>query len=377
MKKMSIFQNKRRLFTLSTIVVLVALLFVTFGKISAASIPLTSIVSVNPGVSVTVSGKNFTPGVTFTARMGAYGTYGVGGTVVGSIAIDSTGKFTATYAIPSGFTSADKLAIRFDGTNGYFAYDWFTNVASGTSATSAATSVAPSGYTGYPTIDIAAVSAGSSVTILTHNMPAGQAFTVRINNYGTLGVGGTVVGTTSTAGGSFSQTFAIPSSLASQSKLAIRIDSPTGYYYAYDWFVNQTSGTSATSTPAATATAGPTPTTGPTATTGQTATPGPTSTPVPYYSGYPTMSIASVVKDSSVTLNAYNFPVNQTLNVRMNYFGTLGASGTIVTTVNSGSTGSFSGTYTIPASLVGQVKIAIRIETANGYYYAYNWFWNN
>lgn len=368
MKGTSIIQNKRRLVTIATLVIVAALLFVSFGKIQAASVPLTSIVSVNPGVSVTIAGKYFPAGQTFTVRMGTYGSYGIGGTVVGSIVIESSGTFTATYAIPSALAGQSKLAVRFDGSNGYYSYDWFNNIASGTTA-AAATSVAPASYYGYPSIDITAVSAGTSVTILTHNMPAGQAFTVRMNYYGTLGVGGTVVGTTSTAGGSYSQTFSIPSALAGQAKIAIRIDSPTGYYYAYDWFNNVTSGTVATAVPTTTTTAA-------------TATPGPTLTPVPYsgpipgYTGSPYMYIASVVKDTSVTVNAYNFPAGQTLYVRMAPYGTLGIGGTVVATISSGSSGSFSGTYSIPASLAGLGKIAIRIETGNGYYNAFNWFYN-
>jgi hypothetical protein len=45
--------------------------------------------------------------------------------------------------------------------------------------------------------------------------------------------------------------------------------------------------------------------------------------------------------------------------------------------VNSGTGGAFSKTFTIPAALAGRYKIAIRLETASGYYYAYNWFYNN
>jgi hypothetical protein len=61
----------------------------------------------------------------------------------------------------------------------------------------------------------------------------------------------------------------------------------------------------------------------------------------------------------------------------MGEYGTYGIGGIVVTTVNSGAGGSFSATYAIPAALVGRSKIAIRLESANGYYYAYNWFYNN
>jgi len=126
-----------------------------------------------------------------------------------------------------------------------------------------------------------------------------------------------------------------------------------------------------TATPAATATPG-----GPTLTPTATPTTGPTSSaPVAGYFGIPTFSISSVVRDQSVTISGVNFPPGQVFTVRMGPFGTMGIGGTTITTFNSGDGGSFTATYPIPAAIAGGPKIAIRIET--GYYYAYNWFWNN
>ena len=65
-----------------------------------------------------------------------------------------------------------------------------------------------------PTISITSVKAGESVTIQTYNYPASQTFTVRMNAMGTLGAGGTIVGSLdSGAGGSMSATFPIPDGL--------------------------------------------------------------------------------------------------------------------------------------------------------------------
>jgi len=63
--------------------------------------------------------------------------------------------------------------------------------------------------------------------------------------------------------------------------------------------------------------------------------------------------------------------------VRMGYYGSLGIGGKVITTIDSGSGGSFSATYDIPSSLYGSDRIAIRLETSNGYFNAYNWFYNN
>ena len=218
-----------------------------------------------------------------------------------------------------------------------------------------------------PTFFIQSVVKDSTVTITTSNFPANDTFNVTMGLMGTKGINGTLVGTqASGAGGTFTATYTIPAALAGQYQIAIRLESPTSGYYAFNWFYNNTAG-SPGGTPAAT------PTTGPTATPGPTNTPGPTSTPFTI----PTFSIASVEKDTSVTITTANFPANDTFNVRMNYMGTQGIGGTIVATQASGTGGSFSATYTIPDFLKGQYQIAIRLESPTSGYYAFNWFYNN
>lgn len=325
------------------------LLFALVRPGQAYPVPIISIVSVDKNVSVTIAGTSFPPSQTFTVTMGAYGTYGKGGVVVGSYDSGSGASFTNTYAIPASLTGLDRIAIRFESAQGFYSYNWFYNDAS-------ASPTALPGYSGYPTFDISSVVNGSSVTILTHNMPAGQVFTVRMGAYGTYAQGGTIVGSTTDSGGSYSATFAIPADLASLSQIAIRMDGPTGLY-AFNWFYNSGSG----SIPVITLVPGP--------------VPGPT--PVPGYVGIPTISISAVVRDSSVTIYGNNFPAGQTFNVLMGTYGSYGMGGVPVTSVSTGSGGSFSATYSIPGSLAGLDKIAIRLETTNGYYYAYNWFYNN
>ena len=116
--------------------------------------------------------------------------------------------------------------------------------------------------------------------------------------------------------------------------------------------------------PAATTTA-PVATSTPTATTTVTATPS---------AKIPIITITSVVPDDSVTINATNFPPNRDFNVLMGPIGTRGASGTFVTTINTG-TGAFTATYTIPDSLKNTKQVAIRLEGEFGYH-SYNWFYN-
>ncbi len=90
----------------------------------------------------------------------------------------------------------------------------------------------------------------------------------------------------------------------------------------------------------------------------------------------PTISILSVVTDESVTIQTFNYPPNQTFEVRMNYMGTLGTGGQVVGTLASGPGGSLTATYPIPDFLKGQQQIAIRLDSPQGYY-SFNWFWNN
>ncbi len=211
-----------------------------------------------------------------------------------------------------------------------------------------------------PTFTITSVQVDASVTIKTANFPANDTFTVLMNVFSTRGVGGTVVDTVSSGtGGALTWTFNIPASLKGQQRIAIRLQSPTSGYYSYNWFWNNTGGI---------------PPTGPTVTPG-----GPTVTPVPSIAPgtIPTFSIQSVVTDTSVTIKTANFPANDTFSVLMNYIGTRGVGGTQVDTVNSGAGGALTFTFNIPASLKGQQRIAIRLQSPTSGYYAYNWFWNS
>jgi hypothetical protein len=99
------------------------------------------------------------------------------------------------------------------------------------------------------------------------------------------------------------------------------------------------------------------------------------------YYGYhliPTFYINSVARDVSVTITTCNFPAGDSFDVLMNVIGTRGIYGIPVATVSSGSGGSLTFTFNIPASLYGLSQIAIRLQSNTGSgYFAYNWFYNN
>ena len=92
-----------------------------------------------------------------------------------------------------------------------------------------------------PTFSIVSVEAGDNVTIRTANFPANDTFQVRMGKIGTQGIGGKVVDTINSGqGGTFTANFRIPSDLRNDNRVAIRLESKSGYY-SYNWFDNETS----------------------------------------------------------------------------------------------------------------------------------------
>lgn len=90
----------------------------------------------------------------------------------------------------------------------------------------------------------------------------------------------------------------------------------------------------------------------------------------------PTIKIVSVTANQAVTISTANFPPNQKFDVLMGAYGTKGINGTRVTSIDSGAGGTFSATFSIPAAWHGADRIAIRLQSASGYY-SFNWFHNN
>lgn len=312
--------------------------------------PTFGITAVTKDQDVTIKGLNFPANDTFNVRMNYYGTLGVAGEIAATVDTGSGGEFTETYTIPAALHGEYRIAIRLESpTSGYYAYNWFYNNSTNTAPAGSGGGATPNGYIGIPTFMIADVTRDQDVTIHANNFPADDTFNVRMNAYGTLGIGGTIVDTVDTgSGGDFHATYTIPAAYHGQTKIAIRLESPTSGYYAYNWFWNNTTN----------------------GTTGGGVTP--TS-----YTGYPTFGISAVTRNQAVTIQAVNFPPNDTFNVRVNYYGTYGYAGTIVDTITTGAGGGFTDTFAVPAVMHGQYRIAIRLESPTSGYYAYNWFYNN
>ncbi len=304
-------------------------------------VPLIFIVSVDPDKTVTIRTANFPKNVDFDVLMNYYGTLGIGGQKVTTVNSGAGGVLTWTFNIPDFLKGSARIAIRLQSASGYFAYNWFWNASGGAGST---------GGFRVPTFKIVSVECDKSVTIETANFPKNDHFDVLMNRYGTLGIGGTKVTTVDSGeGGKLTFTFDIPDALKGLDRIAIRLQSPTSHYYAYNWFWN------------ATACGKETP---------------PSNAPSLPRGVIPTFKIQAVVKDGSVTILTSNLPAGDTFKVLMNDYGTRGVGGTEVTTVDSGAGGALTFTFDIPASMKGKQRIAIRLESAKSGYFAYNWFWN-
>jgi hypothetical protein len=335
---------------LAVLILIPPLQAISGSTAEAATIPTISIVSVVADQSVTIRTHNYPANRTFTVRMDVRGNRAIGGTVVGTLESGSGGTLTGTFNIPESLRGTSQIAIRLDSTTGgYFSYNWFVNTTS-PAPTPAPGTPAPTPFSGIPTFSIQSVVAGQSVTVLTRNFPANRTFTVRMGAISTRAIGGTVVGTLeSGTGGALTATFNIPEGLRSNRQVAIRMDSTTGGFFAYNWFYNATAPAPAPGTPAP--------------------------TPIPGYTGIPTFRIQSVVQGTSVTVRTNNFPPDQTFTARMDVRGNRALGGTVVGTLESGTGGVLTATFNIPESLRSTRQIAIRLDSPAGFF-AYNWFYN-
>ena len=202
--------------------------------------PTFSIQSVVVDTSVTIQTKNLPPYDKFDVMMNYMGTKGKDGVKVGTLDSGKGGSLVFTYNIPESLKGQKQIAIRIQSStgSGYFAYNWFNNKSSG----SKPPTTNPGNTSSYPTFSIKAVVRNTTVTIVTNNLPEKDTFDVLMNYMGTRGVNGYKVATLNSGdGGTQTLTYDIPSQLAGQRQIAIRLQSTSGSgYYAYNWFYNNT-----------------------------------------------------------------------------------------------------------------------------------------
>lgn len=347
--------NKKRIFLVAMLLALLIPAFVGVGKVEA-SYPSFTISAVTKDVSVTILTQDMPKNLDWKLLMGEYNTRGEKGIEVATFNSGAGGSMSATFNIPDALKGRAMISIRIESlTGGYYYYNWFWNDKDNGTWPGGAPPVstpAPQPVTS-PIIMIKSVDAGKTVTITATNFPKNVEFVALMNKMWTLGVNGTEVGKlTSSDTGAFEATFEIPAELKADQRVAIRLQSLTGGYFAYNWFWNVT------------ATAEPTP------------QPAPTDTPVPVVK-YPYFNIVAVLKDSTVSVEGDNFPANTDFTVLMGKMWTMGINGIEVGTFNSGEGGKLAATFNVPPEMAGQSRIAVRLQAKTGGWFAYNWFWNN
>ncbi|MEM7116901.1 MAG: hypothetical protein AAF614_31005 [Chloroflexota bacterium] len=211
-------------------------------------IPTFKITAVQRNTQVTIETNNFPPNQNFTVTMGHFGTRGVGGMVVGTIPPGAGGTATYTFAIPSGLTNLNRIAIRAQTAhaNPYYAFNWFHNNDANVPATAGAGSAQPAvipqtpAFVGIPTFTVCSVAQNNTVTIVTSALPANQTFHVTMGVMYTQGIGGYSAGSfVSDNGAAQRLTFGIPAQLHGLRRISIRAQ--TGHaapFFAYNWFYN-------------------------------------------------------------------------------------------------------------------------------------------
>ena len=210
-------------------------------------IPTFKITAVQRNAQVTIETNNFPPNQTFAVTMGRFGTRGRGGTVVGTIESGAGGTATHTFAIPSGLTGLNRIAIRAQTAhaNPYFAYNWFHNndanvpITGGTGGQPAVIPQAPA-FVGIPTFKVCGFAHNNTVTIVTSALPANQQFHVTMGAMYTQGIGGYSAGSFNSNNGAAQRlTFGIPSQLHGLSRISIRAQTThAAPFFAYNWFYN-------------------------------------------------------------------------------------------------------------------------------------------
>jgi hypothetical protein len=89
--------------------------------------PSLDVVSVEPGVSVTVAAENFPSLQILEARIDRGGAAGENGIVVGLTMPGVSGEVIAVFNIPDEMALESELVVRLENDDGYYAYQQVTN----------------------------------------------------------------------------------------------------------------------------------------------------------------------------------------------------------------------------------------------------------
>jgi hypothetical protein len=339
----------KHLLRLMSVLILLAA-FLPIASVSAdataSGTPTFKVISVVPDSYVTIQTYNFPKSKDFVVLMGSASSLGIRGTHVAGFNTGTLTSDTYRFEIADSVRGLSQIAIRLENKDvDIYISRIFLNIDNGYGIGGPIVATTTPSSRTY--ITITSVTVDDRVSLKVYKLPSGETFRALLGEYGTAGVNGTVVDTfDSGSGGTISMSLSIPDSLEGDKRIAVRIESTTSSTAASSWFYNNEFGTG-----------GPV-----------------TADPI---AGIPTIAVSSVVEDSTATVTTDNFPANDTFDVYINDFGTLGIGGEKVDTISSGSGGSISFTVTIPDSMKGKSRLAIRTQSSSSGYFSYNWFWNS
>ena len=204
-------------------------------------------------------------------------------------------------------------------------------------------------------ISVVGVKGGESAAIKAENFPANLEFQVLMNEIGTKGVDGIVVGTATTSKqGEFTKTFAIPESLKSHSRIAVRIEATNGSgWYAYNWFDNASRGSVGTPANQRPPSSGTT-------------------------TGGAQIWVGEVVEDTTVSFEAENLPAKARFAVWLEWKNGRGQiKGYKVANVITNSRGSVDEIVNIPEALRDRKMLSLRlVDTSSSKISVGAWFLN-
>ena len=194
------------------------------------------VISVVGDKNVTIRIYNAPADTQFDVLMDKRGTTGIDGYVVERINSGRGGTLTDSFDIPTALRDEGRIVIRVEGvTTGHFYYNTFIN-------TTSETDDRPPAQNGFY-FDILQVVKNKSVTIKVYNAPANTRFDVLMDVRGTTGVDGYQVERINTGkGGTFTDSYDIPTALRGEGRIVIRLEGVTSGRYFYDTFVNATAG---------------------------------------------------------------------------------------------------------------------------------------
>jgi hypothetical protein len=342
-----------------TTIILSALLLLALLASTAAAAPSAlsgaawfEVVKVTPNAYVTIRVYNFPANTDVKVYMGPYGSLGIGGALMGGFTTSGSGDFMLEMA--GILRGQARGAIRLEAPDkGIYLSGNFNNVEGGTS-TGTTSSYGTGGpvdtdNTGYTTASFQVIDVipDGYVKLRTTNFPSDAEIKAYVGIVG--GPYALVGGFT----GNGDVMVEMTGSVRGMAQGEVRLESSAYGIVLSAVFPNVAGGTSSGSSTAY-------------------GTGGPYASLV-----VPLIDIVSVETDSKVTVNTANFPADDTFDVLMNTYGTLGIGGTQVDTISTGSGGSGEYTFSIPDGLKGEGLIAIRMESTSSGYYSYNWFSNS